>query len=140
MSHRRIERLNEQLKRELSELIRTQVSDPRVGSVTVTNVRVTSDLSLARVFVRTLTEEEREASIEGLEAAAPYLRRMLGAQLTIRRVPELRFAFDETLDQALRIERLLEEVRPDDGWTDDGDDDGSREGTEGPEGAGPGDA
>ncbi len=131
MSHRRVDRLNAQLKRELSELIRTRLGDPRVTSTTVTNVRVTSDLSLARVFVRTLGSEAREEALQGLEAAAPYLRRLLGADLKLRRVPELRFEFDETLDEALRIEKLLQEVRPDQGWeegTGEDGDDGSESG------------
>ena len=128
MSHRRIDRLNAQLKRELSGLIRTRLGDPRVASATVTNVRVTSDLSLARVFIRTLGSEDREETLQGLEAAGPYLRRMLGAELKIRRVPELRFEFDETLDRALRIERLLEEVRPEEGWAEGQDADEDDEG------------
>ena len=118
MSHRRIERLNAQLKRELAALIRTRLGDPRVAATTITDVRVTSDLSLARVFVRTLGSHDPDEALKGLGAAGPYLRRMLGAELQIRRVPELRFEFDETLDQALRIERLLDEVRPDEGWED----------------------
>ena len=133
MSHRRVDRLNAQLKRELSGLIRARLGDPRVASTTVTNVRVTSDLSLARVFVRTLGSEDRKEALEGLEAASPYLRRMLGAELQLRRVPELRFEFDETLDDALRIEQLLQEVRPEDGWEDvtpDDEDEGGADGTE----------
>jgi ribosome-binding factor A len=116
MSHRRVERLNAQLKRELSGLIRSRLGDPRVASATVTHVRVTSDLSLARVFVRTLGSDDRDEALKGLDAASPYLRRLLGAELQMRRVPELRFEFDETLDDALRIEQLLQEVRPDQGW------------------------
>ncbi len=130
MSHRRIDRLNEQLKRELAGLIRTRLRDPRVDGVIVTDVRVTSDLSLARVYVRTLGDQDRDACLEGLGAAGSYLRKMLGQELKIRRVPELRFAFDDTLDQALRIEEILEEVRPDDGWddtSDEADDDGAEE-------------
>jgi ribosome-binding factor A len=135
MSHRRVERLNAQLKRELSALIRTRLGDPRVASITVTDVRVTSDLSLARVFVRTLGSSDHEEALQGLAAAAPYLRRMLGAELQIRRVPELRFEFDETLDHALRIEQLLGEVRPEDGWEeaeDDSQDPGSDAGASEP--------
>lgn len=132
MSHRRIDRLNAQLKRELSGLIRSRLGDPRVASVTVTDARVTSDLSLVRVFVRTLGSDDREQALQGLDAAAPYLRRLLGAELQLRRVPELRFEFDETLDHALRIEELLGEVRPDDGWeepVDDGSDPDPEAGT-----------
>ncbi len=129
MSHRRIDRLNEQLKRELAGLIRIRLRDPRVDGVTVTDVRVTSDLSLARVYVRTLGDQDREACLEGLSAAGPYLRKVLGQELSIRRVPELRFAFDDTLDQALRIEEILDRVRPDDGWDDaSADEEGSEEG------------
>jgi ribosome-binding factor A len=134
MSHRRIDRLNEQLKRELAGLIRTRLRDPRVDGVTVTDVRVTSDLSLARVYVRTLGDQERDACLEGLAAAGSYLRKMLGQELTIRRVPELRFAFDDTLDQALRIEEILDRVRPDDGW-DEPSDEADDEGVEGEESA-----
>jgi ribosome-binding factor A len=139
MSHRRIDRLNEQLKRELAGLIRTRLRDPRVDGVTVTDVRVTSDLSLARVYVRTLGEQDRDACLDGLSAAGPYLRKMLGQELKIRRVPELRFAFDDTLDQALRIEKILDTVRPDDGWDDVSDrEDDASDGAD-DEGAGGGD-
>lgn len=117
MAHRRIERLNAQLRRELAERIRREVRDPRVGSVIVTDVRVTRDLSVARVFVRVPgSPEAQDASLAGLEAAGPYLRRSLGQEMRIRRVPELRFELDESLDRALRIESLLEEVKPEEGW------------------------
>lgn len=106
---KRLARLNEQLKRELSELIRTQVRDPRVGSVTITGVEVARDLGSARVFVRTVNED-REATLEGLAAAAPFLRTRLGHSLRMRRVPELRFREDRSLEHARRIEDVLEEV------------------------------
>lgn len=112
---RRLARLNEQLKRELAELIRTQVRDPRVGLVTVTAVEVTNDLSLARVYVQ-VTGEPSEVSeaLEGLAAAASFLRSALGQELTIRRIPELRFQRDESLEHALRIEKILSDVLPED--------------------------
>jgi len=124
MAVRRTARLNEQLKRELSELIRTQVRDPRVGVVTVTGVRTTKDLGVARVHVRTLgADAERADTLEGLTAAAPFLRTALGRLLRVRRVPELRFEEDRSLEHARRIEEVLSEViRPEDaeGDTDDG--------------------
>lgn len=114
---RRIDRLSAQLKREIAGLILTRVKDPRVGIVTVTHVKVDSDLTHARVFVRIPgTPPERDQAMEGLEAAAPFLRRELGSALKIRRAPELVFQEDETLDQAMRIEELLQEVRPAEGW------------------------
>ncbi|HUF76923.1 MAG TPA: 30S ribosome-binding factor RbfA [Longimicrobiales bacterium] len=113
MAVRRIARLNEQLKRELSQLIRMEVRDPRVGLVTITGVDTTRDLNMARVYVRTTgSEEERASSLEGLDAAAPFLRTALGKILSIRRVPELRFQEDRSLDHARRIEQVLSEVIP----------------------------
>jgi len=115
MSRRRLQRLNEQFKRELSELIRTGVRDPRVGLVTVTAVDITSDISLARVYVRVLGDAaEVEEGLAGLTAAAPFLRAALGRELTIRRIPELRFQRDQSMEHALRIERILADVLPDD--------------------------
>jgi ribosome-binding factor A len=113
MATKRIARLNEQLKREIAELVRTDVRDPRVGLVSVTAVQVATDLGSARVFVRVLGgDRERAESLEGLEAAAPFLRRALGQILHIRRIPELRFHEDRTMEQARRIERILSEVLP----------------------------
>jgi len=113
MATKRIARLNEQLKREIAELVRSGVRDPRVGLVSVTAVEVASDLGSARVFVRVLGgEPERAASLEGLQAAAPFLRRELGRMLHVRRIPELRFHEDRSMEQARRIERILSEVLP----------------------------
>jgi ribosome-binding factor A len=121
---RRIDRLSAQLKREIAALIRTRVKDPRVGVVTVTHVRVDSDLTHARVFIRLPGgEADRASAMEGLGAAAPFLRRELGTVLKIRRAPELVFQEDDSLDQAMRIEELLREVRPEDGWEEPRDDD-----------------
>ncbi|MEK9502196.1 30S ribosome-binding factor RbfA [Gaopeijia maritima] len=122
---RRIERLNEQLKRELAVLIQSGLRDPRVVGVTVTAVRTTADLNLARVLVRLSgTDDEKAAAIDGLDRAAPWLRRELGRDLRIRRVPELAFQEDVAQERAARIEELLAEVRPEGGWEEeDGEDD-----------------
>lgn len=117
---RRLERLNEQLKREISRILRTEVRDPRVGVPTVTGVDVTPDLWMARVYVRlTGSEEERGEAMEGLEAASLYIRKLLGEELHIRRVPELEFQVDRSLERAQRIEELLDEVRPEEGWDEE---------------------
>ena len=113
MASKRIARLNEQLKREIAELVRTDVRDPRVGLVSVTAVQVATDLGSARVYVRVLGgDRERAESLEGLVAAAPFLRRALGQILHIRRIPELRFEEDRTMEHARRIEQILSEVLP----------------------------
>lgn len=120
---RRIERLNEQLKRELAVLIRTDLRDPRVAGVTVTAVRTTPDLNLARVLVRLSgSDADKAAALDGLDRAAPFLRRALGRDLRIRRVPELQFHEDVAQERAARIEELLSEVRPEGGWEEEDDD------------------
>ena len=121
MANRRVERLNEQLRREISDILRRDVRDPRVGVPTVTRVEVTQDLWMARVFVRVVgTDIERQEALAGLDAAAPFVRRALGG-LRMRRVPEIRFAADETLEHASRIEELLREVMPGEGEEEGGD-------------------
>lgn len=130
MTHYRNARLNEQFKREISHILAHKVRDPRVGQLLVTDVRVTPDLWLARVFVRNLDQElALEDTLAGLETAAPFIRRELGNVLRIRRIPELRFLHDTTMDAALRIEEVLREVLPEGGDGDDGSEtDGSEEG------------
>lgn len=128
MTDRRTARLNEQLKREVSQIISRKVRDPRVGQVLITEVRVTADLWLARIFFRPL---EPEASLpemaEGLEAASPFIRKELGNILRVRRIPELRFIHDTSLDEAARIEEVLKEVLP----PEDREGEGREGGTEG---------
>jgi len=111
MMPKRLARLNEQLKREVSELVRRKVRDPRVGPVTITSIEVAGDLGSARVYVRPQNpNDELNESLAGLEAAAPVLRRELGRSRHLRRVPELRFQQDHSLDQARRIEEILSDV------------------------------
>jgi ribosome-binding factor A len=129
---RRLERLNEQMRRDVSEILRNEVKDPRVGLITVTEARVSSDLSYARLYVRALDGDEK-GMIEGLKAATPYIRRELGKRLSIRHIPELRFEPDRALEHALHIEKLLSEVLP--GDADDSEDEveASEETTDGVE-------
>lgn len=115
--HHRVQRLNQLLLEELSRVIRRELDDPRVASVTVTGVDCTPDLRHADVYVRTLHEEPTaEEAVEGLEGAEGFLRGVLGRELHLRRIPELRFEVDRTLERAQRIESLLDQINaPDDG-------------------------
>ena len=116
---KRLARLNEQLKREMSGLIRTQVRDPRVGLVTITGVDVAADLGSAKVYVREVGgSEDLATTLEGLAAAAPFLRTSLGRVLHVRRIPELRFREDRSYESAMRIEEVLLDVLPEDAPTD----------------------
>lgn len=113
MTDRRTARLNEQLKREVSQIIATKVRDPRVGQLLISEARVTADLWSARIFFRPLTSEaDVQRILKGLEAATPFIRKELGNVLRIRRIPELRFVHDTSLDSAARIEEVLKEVLP----------------------------
>lgn len=125
MASRRISRVNEQLKREITRIIRDEVKDPRIGFITLTGVEATRDLSFARVHVSVLGEEdEKRETLNGLTAAAGFIRGELGRRLHLRRIPELRFELDRGVDHAMRVDRLLKEVLPD----DDGESEGGGEG------------
>ncbi len=112
---RRTERLNDLLRAELSELVMRELKDPRVsGLVTLTEVDVAPDLTRAKVFVSVLgSDEERDATMQALRAAAHFLRRELGKRLTIRRTPELTFIPDDSLARGARLLDLLKETRED---------------------------
>jgi ribosome-binding factor A len=105
--------LNEQFKREIAHILSQKVRDPRVGRIVVTEVRVTPDLWLARVFFRPIDDgASPDEILKGLDAAGSFIRRELGKVLRVRRIPELRFLHDDTLDSAQRIEDVLKEVLP----------------------------
>lgn len=110
---RRTDRLNEQLKQEISLIIRAEVRDPRVGLATITAVQASPELDHAKVYVTSLgSEEEREEIVAGLRSAAPFIRKELSQRLHMRRVPELHFEADRVLAEASRIEALLREALP----------------------------
>jgi len=111
---RRIERINDLLREELSDLLRRQVKDPRLGGlVTVTEVDVSVDLRHARVFVSVMgSEEEREDAFRALETARAFLRRELGKRLSTRRTPDLSFRRDDSLERGAHLLSLIEEAAP----------------------------
>ena len=110
LSHR-VERIAEQVREELSQILATEVSDPGVGLVTITRVKVTADLSLARAYWTVLGEgKERTDTAKALNRAVPYLRHLLSQRLTLRRAPELKFQYDESVAAHDRIERIIHEL------------------------------
>jgi len=116
---RRTARINEQLRQEISLLIRDEVRDPRVGLATITDVETSPELDHARVYVTAMGEEEaKDQALAGLRSAAPFIRGQLGRRLHMRRIPELHFELDRKLENALRIESLLREALPSDEDTD----------------------
>lgn len=110
MSGRRPERIGEQLREELSLIVSGELKDPRVGLVTVTQVKLSPDLRNARVFVSSLgPDEEVGKSLEALRSAAGFIRWRLGRSLHLRHTPQLHFVFDRAVRTAFRIEEILDE-------------------------------
>jgi ribosome-binding factor A len=104
-------RVGEQIREDLTELITREVHDPGIGFITITHVDVTPDLQQARVNYTTLGDDKaRRDTRRALERAAPFLRRQLGRRLRLRRIPELQFFYDESIERHDRIERILQEL------------------------------
>ena len=118
----RAKRIAQQIQQTLSELIRREVRDPRLGMVTLTEVRVSNDLSYAKVYFSVLGAQPAQAQ-EILEAAAPMLRGPLGRALGIRHSPELRFVQDELIESGARLSALINQAVKDDAERHVDDDD-----------------
>jgi ribosome-binding factor A len=104
-------RVADQLRVDLSELLAREVHDPGIGFLTITHVKVTPDLQVARVYYTTLGDEKaRRETDRALGRATPFLRRQIGRRLRLKRVPELEFFFDEAVERGDRIERILQEI------------------------------
>ena len=108
----RPDRVGEQIRLELSELIAREVHDPGIGFLTLTRVAVTPDLQLARVYYTSLGDEtaQRETA-KALKRAMPFLRRQIGSRIRLRRVPELTFFYDESIAHTDRIEQILQDLK-----------------------------
>ena len=110
MSADRMRRVDEAIREVLSDAVNQGLKDPRIGFVTVTDVKTSPDLRHARVYVTVLGgAEEREASLAGLQSAHGVLQRRVASQLRMKRTPTLEFSYDETTDRAMHIEELLSE-------------------------------
>ena len=104
-------RIGDQIQRELAELLRLQVKDPRIGMVTVTAVDVSPDLSHAKIFVTHLGGTEQATSVvAALQHTAGYLRTELSHRLKLYSVPELRFFYDNSIESGLRLSRLIDDA------------------------------
>ncbi|MFC4320138.1 30S ribosome-binding factor RbfA [Litchfieldia salsa] len=104
-------RVGEQMKKELSDIIGRKIKDPRIGFVTVTDVEVTGDLQQAKVFISVLGDnEQRENTLKGLAKAKGFIRTEIGKRIRLRKIPEIQFEFDESIDYGNRIESLLSEL------------------------------
>ena len=110
-SFSRRDRVAEQVRRELAELIRSELKDPRVGMVSVTDVEVTPDYAHAKVFFSTLVGSENLPEVlAGLNAASGFLRRELGRRICIHTTPQLHFVFDASLERGAGMDKLIREA------------------------------
>lgn len=107
----RSRRIAEQIQRELSEIIRLELKDPRVGFMTITDVEVTPDGEHAKVFFTTIgNEAQRDATVRALARATGFLRSELAHRMRLRIVPELRFEYDESVERGVRLSNLIDEA------------------------------
>jgi ribosome-binding factor A len=110
-SYSRSDRVAEQIRRELADIIRLELKDPRVGMITLTDVEVSPDYAHAKVFFTTLAQGDALGGIEaGLRRAAGFLRRELGHRIHLHTLPELHFVFDASVERGARLSRLIDEA------------------------------
>lgn len=107
----RANRVGEQMKKELSEIIGRKIKDPRIGFVTVTDVSVSGDLQIAKVFISVLgDDEQRENTLKGLAKAKGFIRSEIGRRIRLRKTPEIQFEFDDSIIYGNRIQTLIHEI------------------------------
>ncbi|UCZ51682.1 30S ribosome-binding factor RbfA [Bacillus shivajii] len=115
MSNVRANRVGEQIKKELTDIIQREMKDPRIGFVTITAVEVTGDLQQATAYLTVYGEDEQRAkTLEGLSKAKGFIRSELGQRVKLRKTPELSFKFDESIERGNRIEELIRKLNEDD--------------------------
>jgi len=107
----RTQRVGGQIQRELAQMIQQEVRDPRVGFVTISDVEVSRDLTHAKIFVTLLDpKQDVDVTLQALNKAGGFLRRLLGKRIVMRVVPELHFVYDSSLDTGARVDALLHQV------------------------------
>jgi ribosome-binding factor A len=113
MDHQRSERVGELLTEVIAEVLREDIRDPRVTGVTITAARVTKDLRQARIYFTILggAAENKDSVLAGLKSALGFIRSKIGKQLKLRFVPAIEFFYDQSVDEAERIEKLLRQVK-----------------------------
>ncbi|MDF2672000.1 MAG: rbfA [Clostridiales bacterium] len=113
MSVDRLSKLSEQIKKEISNIIQTEIKDPRVPILTsIVHVDVTKDLRYAKVFISVFGEEEKKVKcIEGLKSASGYIRKEVGSRMNIRYIPELIFEIDRSIEYGMHIDKVIKEMK-----------------------------
>ena len=107
----KIERLNNSFVEHISQIIRTEIKDERIQFVTVTAVKITNDLSFAKVYVTVLNDEMRDTVLKQLNKASNFIERELSKRIEIRKMPNITFVYDESIEYANNIESIIEDTR-----------------------------
>ena len=108
----RSDRVQVQLKREISKILHEDLRDPRIGFVTVMRIDLTGDLRYAKIYFSVLGDDaKQESSVEGIESAAGYIRRLIGERLKLKFVPELSFRLDKSIEYSVNLEKTFERLR-----------------------------
>ncbi|HMM68943.1 MAG TPA: 30S ribosome-binding factor RbfA [Gudongella oleilytica] len=115
MNDKRINRISEEVRRVVSDLLLSEIKDPRIsGMPSVNRVNVTKDLKFAKIYISVLgNEEEKANTIKGLESAKGFIRKEIGKRIDLRHVPEPLFYLDETIEHAIHMSKLIDEVNKD---------------------------
>ncbi|MDD5614384.1 MAG: 30S ribosome-binding factor RbfA [Candidatus Omnitrophica bacterium] len=119
----RIDRVAQEIKKLVSEIMLFEVKDARIGFITVTHVKVTNDLKLAKVYYTVLgDQQQRKQAKDGLRSATKFIRQLVASRMKMRFAPEIAFYFDDTLDRSIKVEEILDNIKNEDKNTDQKDD------------------
>jgi ribosome-binding factor A len=128
MSYQRIDRISEEVRREVDRIIREELNDPRIsGTFSVTRAEVTRDLRYAKIYVSVLEDDKREDLMKALKSASGYIRRALGKQMLIRYSPEMSFVSDQNIAYGVHIAKVLADAQKSEGTDDHGEEDDGTE-------------
>ncbi|MCL2673773.1 MAG: 30S ribosome-binding factor RbfA [Defluviitaleaceae bacterium] len=108
----RLQRINDEIRKEAAEVIRSELKDPRIDTMTtVTSAQTTSDLKQCKIFVSILGDENsKKEALIGLKNAAPFLRKMLASRINLRHTPEIIFVLDESLDYGMKMDKIFKDL------------------------------
>jgi len=117
MRYKRVDRVNDLIQAELSDILLKETKDPRIGFITITSVETTDDLSHAKVFVSIMGEEkEKDLAIQGLRSASGYIRLRLKKRVKLHRIPQIEFVYDSSIEYGDRINKILQKLREEENW------------------------
>jgi ribosome-binding factor A len=119
-TYKRAERVSDQMKQEIADILMRKIKDPRIGFVTVTDVDVADDLRNAKVFV-SVYGSDKASTLKGLESASPFIRSELGRRMRMKFVPEILFRYDDSVERGAHINELLHDIEDKGGGKGPGD-------------------